>query len=88
MVLGVYPTQDGYKSVRIRPYIHDLGLTWAKGRIPTPFGAISVSWQKKADIFNIQVTMPENAPMDAVLEMPDGTQIIINEPKTEASCHI
>lgn len=43
MVLGVYPILDGYQTVRIRPHIADLGLSWAKGTVPTPYGTISVS---------------------------------------------
>ncbi len=43
-VLGVLPTSDGYSSVCIRPDVETLGLTWAKGTVPTPHGVISVAW--------------------------------------------
>lgn len=88
MVLGVYPTQDGYKSVRIRPYIADLGLTWAKGTVPTPFGIISLSWRIDGDLFTIRVDLPDNAHMDAVIEMPNGDIINITEAETLATCQI
>ena len=35
MVLGVYPTENGYKSVRIKPFVDCFDLDWAKGTVPT-----------------------------------------------------
>ena len=46
VVLGVYPTEDGYASVRIKPHVDDLGLTWAKGTVPTPYGVIRARHEK------------------------------------------
>ncbi len=88
MVLGVYPTEDGYKSVRIRPHIQDLGLTWAKGTIPTPDGQISVAWGIKDGTFTIDVALPENTTMQATLEMPDGKAYAIDHSIISCSCKI
>jgi alpha-L-rhamnosidase len=43
-VLGVRPVSPGYKTWLIEPQPGD--LTWAKGRVPTPYGPIKVKWEK------------------------------------------
>lgn len=88
MVLGVYPTGDGYTSVRIKPHIDDLGLTWAKGTVPTPYGAISVSWEKQDDTFTLNVELPEGANMPATVELPDGTITKMDASKAQFTCKI
>lgn len=70
MVLGVYPTGDGYSSIRIRPHIADLGITWAKGSVPTPMGNICVDWKIENGIFELNVALPDGA--EANIELPDG----------------
>jgi len=42
-ILGVRPTSPGYATYVVDP-IPVPGLTWAKGRVPTPRGFIEVSW--------------------------------------------
>ncbi len=73
MVLGVCPTADGYRSVRIQPYADSYGLDWAKGTVPTPAGVIAVSWEKKNGQFIMTVEIPEGVPGEIVL--PDGTAL-------------
>jgi hypothetical protein len=41
-VLGIQAVTPGYKQWRVVPLT--LGLEWASGRLPTPHGDISVSW--------------------------------------------
>lgn len=88
MVLGVYPTEDGYASVRIKPYVTDLGLTWAKGTVPTPYGVIAVAWEKQDGRLSVKITLPEGSPMKATLVMPDGNTRILTETVTEAVCSL
>ena len=71
MVLGVYPTDNGYRSVRIRPVVDCFDLTWAKGTVPTPHGVISVAWEIKDGVFDLDVTLPEGADMNCVVELPN-----------------
>ena len=73
MVLGAYPTGNGYSSVRIRPYIEGFGLDWVKGTVPTPVGEIEIAWEKKDGTFALDVKLPVASGMDATIEMPDGT---------------
>lgn len=42
-ILGVKPTAPGFSQWTIKP-IPAGGVTWANGQVPTPWGAIDVSW--------------------------------------------
>ena len=88
MVLGVYPTDDGYDSVRIRPHIGDLGLSYAKGTVPTRYGVIGVDWQIKDGSFTLHVTLPESADMSATVCLPDGTQIKMTQKEDSFICKL
>jgi len=46
-VLGVRPSQAGFKEVRIAPHLGD--LEWVEGTFPTPYGMISVRHNAKRD---------------------------------------
>ena len=72
MVLGVYPTGNGYRSVRIRPMVDVFDLTWAKGTVPTPHGVISVAWTKENGVLTLDVTLPEGTNMNCMVELPNG----------------
>ncbi len=72
MVLGVYPTANGYKSVRIKPNVNCYDLDWAKGTVPTPNGVISVAWEKKDDELILDITLPAGSEMVCEVILPDG----------------
>jgi hypothetical protein len=88
MVLGVYPAEDGYMAVRIKPHVDDLGLTWAQGTVPTPYGVISVAWKKVDGELRVSVTLPENTPPKAILELPDGRVVTLTDRLTETFCKL
>ena len=71
MVLGVYPIENGYKKVRIKPT--PLHLSYAKGRVPTPFGYIDAAWTKEGEIFRLEIKASEALEMEIVL--PNGEKI-------------
>ena len=71
MVLGVYPTADGYKSVRIQPNVSDLKVDFARGTVPTPYGNIAVDWKKDGGIFTMDVSIP-STDICAEVILPDG----------------
>ncbi len=73
MVLGVCPTADGYRSVRIKPYVDAYDLTWAKGTVPTPHGTISVAWEKTDGELLLEVALPAYTSLDCEVVLPDGT---------------
>lgn len=86
MILGVYPTANGYRKVRIKPYVDGLGLTFAEGTVPTPFGSISVRWEKKDGRLHLTVSLPEGAPMEATVIMPDGKTYTMDTTEAAYTC--
>jgi hypothetical protein len=46
-VLGVHPLEPGYATVRVEPQLGD--LSWAEGAVATPYGAINVRHERRAD---------------------------------------
>ena len=88
MVLGVYPTADGYGSVRVKPHVHSFDLTWAKGTVPTPKGIISVAWEKKDGELTLDVTLPEGCSMPCEVILPDGQVIAQTETASIYTCKI
>ena len=87
MILGVYPTENGYNAVRIKPHVDGFGLTWAKGTIPTPHGNIAVEWQKKDGALALRVSLP-TPDMRATVVMPDGQCVEMESDKATFSCSI
>ncbi|TIA66861.1 glycoside hydrolase family 78 protein [Aureobasidium pullulans] len=56
-VLGIQPVAPGFREWRVAP--QSLGLTWAKGSQPTPFGDIAVDWRiDEAGLVTITVESP------------------------------
>jgi hypothetical protein len=88
MVLGVYPTADGYASVRIKPAVDCYGLDWAKGTVPTPHGVISVAWQKQDGQLTLDVTLPEGTAMACEVMLPDGQVIGQTETAKQYTCKL
>ena len=85
MVLGIYPTSDGYDTVRIKPDASTFDIDWAKGSVSTPLGEIAVNWKKENGSFSLKVTLPESVAATVVL--PDNTVETISATK-EFSCKI
>jgi hypothetical protein len=82
MVLGVNPTANGYKSVRVKPFVNCYGLDWADGTVPTPYGNIAVSWKKEDGYLTLFVTLPYGADMDCEVILPNGKRYV----QTESDC--
>jgi hypothetical protein len=66
-VLGVQPLEAGWQKAIIRPC--PSGLTFARGKVPTPRGPILVEWEDDAS-FEISITLP--AEVSARVELPAG----------------
>jgi alpha-L-rhamnosidase len=65
-VLGLAPEKPGFTVTRISP--NPGNLTWARGKILTPSGLITVSWQNNPGEFSIEI------------ESPDDNEIIVDFP--------
>lgn len=55
-VLGVRPASPGYATWTVAPHPGD--LRWVRGRVPTPHGAIAVSWGKAGHALVLDVAAP------------------------------
>lgn len=88
MVLGVCPTADGYRALRVKPYVNAYDLTWAKGTVPTPHGVIAVAWEKTDGMLMLEVTLPEHTNLDCKVILPDGTAHTQTETRARYTCKI
>lgn len=70
-VLGIRPVQPGFSQWIVAP--QTLNLEWASGKYPTPLGIISVSWKYVEDLFEMNVTSPDNA--HGVIHLPYNLRI-------------
>jgi len=66
-VIGVRPLEPGYRKFLIAPQPHD--LEWLRGKVPTPFGPVSLSLQNGKDM-HLEIGIPEGT--SASLILPDG----------------
>jgi alpha-L-rhamnosidase len=65
-VLGVKPAAPGYARIRITP--QPFNLRWASGVVPTPRGAVTVSWQvNESGVLDLQYDAPEGCEIEVVL---------------------
>lgn len=71
MLLGITPREPGFASVRVDPLYR--GRTWAKGAIPTPRGAVSVSWRRRGGQVMVDLSAPPGVPIELVT--PEGDRV-------------
>jgi alpha-L-rhamnosidase len=57
-----------YKHSILRPIIATEAISWAKTSYESVYGLIALSWEKKNDNINVQVTVPPNT--TATLTLP------------------
>jgi alpha-L-rhamnosidase len=67
VVAGLEATSPGYRTIRFRPRPGG-GITSAKARHETPYGAAAIEWELAGDVLNVDVTVP--AGCTAELELP------------------
>lgn len=68
-ILGVQPAEPGYRQIRIAPQIGQ--LSWARGKVATPRGLVTVDWRLVGRHgFEIEVDGPAGVSIE--LTMPDG----------------
>ncbi len=87
ILMGVYPTADGYERVRIKPEIHILDCNAVSGTVPTPKGTIGVEWKKQDGKFTLQVTLPDTE-IEAEIILPNGQTAILKAQKETYICQI
>jgi len=67
-VLGVQPVAPGYQTFTVDP--HPGTLRWAQGAVPTPYGQITVRWERNGPRLSVTVTVPPQA--TAFITLPNG----------------
>lgn len=70
-IAGIDALEPGFRKILIRPQPGG-GLTWARGRLESPFGVISTEWRIENGTFTLRATVPANT--EAVIELPDGSR--------------
>ena len=62
------PFKPGWEEILIEP--HPAGLAWARGKVPTPKGIVSVEW-KQEDDFLVTVDIPVSGASSSRLRRKD-----------------
>lgn len=76
MILGVTPKENGYEKIKIQPHL--MGLTYAKGRVPTGYGYVDISWKKDGEKFTLDISSSKEVEMEIVL--PGGkTETVVKK---------
>lgn len=70
-ILGIQPTTPQYAHVRIQPLAFGDRLEWARGKITTDRGPISVEWNSTDGAYRIEVVLPANVSADVLV--PKGS---------------
>lgn len=55
-ILGITPSAPGFRTLSIRPHLCD--LAWAKGKVPTPHGDVTVNWRRERERLSLDVSIP------------------------------
>ena len=74
-VLGIRDAADGFRSVTIAPRL--LGLSYARGTVPTPHGVIVVDAKKDGTDEHIAITLPGDVD-HATLSMPSNGTLTVD----------
>jgi hypothetical protein len=72
-VLGVQPVAPGYRTFTVDP--HPGSLQWAQGAVPTPYGPITVRWERNGPRLSVTVAVPPRA--TAFISLADGQQVTL-----------
>lgn len=76
-VLGVEPVSAGWKTFSVKPNLCD--LKWAKGIVPTSFGAINVDWKvDEKGSFSMYVLVPENTSAEIAIPAGNPQKVSVN----------
>ena len=76
-VLGAQPTKPGWAEWAVAP--QTLGLTSARGEVPTPLGALSVSWKFCGSLLTMSVEAP--AGTTGVVTLPSPLLVPVAQSK-------
>jgi hypothetical protein len=81
-VLGVRPLEPGYTKMLIAPQPGT--LKWIRGKVPTPRGAVSVSWNTDTASLDIEVPAGATASVELPARSAASNDIILDGKHVEA----
>ncbi len=73
-VLGVSPLEQGFRRIRIAP--QPAGLAWARGKYPTPHGAVIVEWKSHSSGFELDVEVPMGCEAEITCPLSSGWRMV------------
>ena len=81
---GITPDEDvpGYKHIHIRPQMVE-GINWVKASKDTPYGLLTVNWERKGNELEMDVDIPVGCV--AEVEMPQGLPFLLPSGKHRIS---
>ena len=81
---GITPDEHvpGYKHIHIRPQMVE-GITWVKASKDTPYGLLTVNWERKGNELVMEVEIPVECV--AEVEMPQGLPTLLPSGKHRIS---
>lgn len=71
-IAGIEAKEGGYKTFRVAPIVGG-SLTFAEGKVMTPYGQAASCWQIENDTFTLQIAVPPCTECEVVL--PSGRTI-------------
>ncbi len=74
-ILGVTPAAPGFETISIKPEL--CHLDWAKGKVPSPHGDVSVSWAIKSNKYTLDAGVPEGTKADVELPLSHFSEPVI-----------
>jgi alpha-L-rhamnosidase len=81
-VLGVRPLESGYSKILIAP--QPGALQWIRGKVPTPQGAVSVSWNSDAASLDIEVPPGATASVELPFRVGASNDIMLDGKNVKA----
>jgi len=84
---GIVPDEaaPGYRHFYVRPQLVD-GITWVKASKDTPYGLLSVKWERQNEGFTLEVAVPVGTTTTVCL--PDGDEVHLTSGKHELKCRL
>lgn len=82
---GIQPLSAGYKKIRIAPLM-DKRLSHVKSSHKTPYGTVSVDWNRSGSHFQMTVQVPCNTRAEIV--MPNGKTTTVGSGIYQFACNI
>src|SRR5690606_33603855 len=71
-LIGITPSEPGFRRVRIKP--QPSGLAWAKAKLPTISGPVEVGFDRRQSDFMLTVSLPANVEADVYLPIPENAK--------------